>query len=107
PTSKTVSVPDERKELTNQLAGPTSGATNLINEMRRVSEQSETAEPLLSKQLYDTLRQNNQDEMNKSLDLSAELVQRGFLSQAGQSDQRARKSIGDLQQGVEKEAEGV
>ena len=106
-TRKTLSDSDERKELADQLAGQKSGATNLINEMRRVSEQSETAEPLLSKQLYDTLRQNNQDEMNKSLDLSAELVQRGFLSQAGQFDQRARKSIDDLKHGVEKAAESV
>ena len=45
--------------------------------------------------------------MNKSLDLSAELVQRGFLSQAGQFDQRARKTIDDLKRGVEKAAESV
>ena len=80
---KTLNDSDERKELGAQWARQKSGVTNLFNEMRGVSEQSETAEPLLSKQLYDTLRQSNQEELNKSLDFSSELIQRGFLSQAG------------------------
>ncbi|PYK98702.1 MAG: hypothetical protein DME19_11500 [Verrucomicrobia bacterium] len=104
---KTLSDSDERKELANQLARQKGGVTNLFNEMRRVSEQSEPAEPLLSKQLYDTLRQSNQDEMNKSLELSAELVQRGFLSQAGPFEERAQRRIDELKRGVEKAAESV
>ena len=104
---KTLNDSDERKELAAQWAQQKSGVTNLFNEMRGVSEQSETAEPLLSKQLYDTLRQSNQDELNKSLDFSSELAQRGFLSQAGQFEQRARRNIDELKRGVEKAAESV
>ena len=104
---KTLNDSDERKELGAQWARQKSGVTNLFNEMRGVSEQSESAEPLLSKQLYDTLRQSNQEELNKSLDFSSELVQRGFLSQAGQFEQRARRNIDELKRGVEKAAESV
>ena len=104
---KTLNDSDERKELAAQWAGQKSGVTNLFNEMRGVSEQSEIAEPLLSKQLYDTLRQSNQDELNKSLDFSSELVQRGFLSQAGQFEQRVRRNIDEIKRGVEKAAESV
>jgi len=104
---KTLNDSDERKELAAQWARQKSGLTNLFNEMRGVSEQSETAEPLLSKQLYDTLRQSNQDELNKSLDFSSELVQRGFLSQAGQFEQRVRRNIDEIKRGVEKAAESV
>src|SRR2546430_1402273 len=53
------------------------------------------------------LRHSNQDEINKSLDFSSELVQRGFLSQAGQFEQRARQNIDELKRGVEKAAENV
>src|SRR5437762_7584560 len=104
---KTLNDSDERKELAAQWARQKSGVTNLFNEMRGVSEQSETAEPLLSKQLYDTLRQSNQEELNKSLDFSSELAQRGFLSQAGQFEQRARRNIDEIKRGVEKAAESV
>jgi hypothetical protein len=104
---KTLSDSDERKDLAAQLGAQKAGLTNLFNQMRGVSEQSETAEPLLSKQLYDTLRQSNQEELNKSLDLSAELVQRGFVPQAGQFEQRARQTIDALKSSVEKAAESV
>jgi len=104
---KTLSDSDERAELAKQMAQQKAGLTNLLNEMRGVSEQSETAEPLLSRQLYDTLRQSNQDELDKSLDMSAELVQRGFVPQAGQFERRARQSIDELKRGVEKAAESV
>src|SRR5437867_5172956 len=104
---KTLSDSDERKELADQWGRQKAGLTNLFNQMRGVSERSETAEPLLSKQLYDMLRHSNQDEINKSLDFSSKLVQRGFLSQAGQFEQRARQNIDELKRGVEKAAENV
>src|SRR3989441_173055 len=104
---KTLSDSAERKELASQLTQQKGGLTNLFNEMRRVSEQSESAEPLLSKQLYDTLRQTDQSDPDKALDLSAELVNRGFLSQASPFEQRAHKDIDGLKRGVEKAAESV
>src|SRR5262245_8724312 len=107
PKHKTLSDSEERKELASQLVQQKGGLTNLFNEMRRVSEQSESAEPLLSKQLYDTLRQTDQSDPDKALDLTSELVNRGFLSQAGPFEQRARKQIDDLKRGVEKAAESV
>jgi len=104
---KTLSDSNERRDLAGQLAQQKTGVTNLFHEMRAVSEQSETAEPLLSKQLYDMLRQSNQEELNKSLDFSSELIQRGFLSQAGPFEQRARQNIDELKRGVERAAESV
>ncbi len=107
PKHKTLSDSEERKELANQLTQQKGGLTNLFNEMRRVSEQSESAEPLLSKQLYDTLRQTDQSDPDKAIDLSAELVNRGLLSQASAFEQRAHKDIDALKRGVEKAAESV
>jgi len=102
PRRRTLSDSEERRDLANQLTQQKSSLTNLFTEMRQVSEQSETAEPLLSKQLYDLLRQTGQDELNKSLDLSSELVRRGFLPQASQFEQRTRQNLEDLKRGVER-----
>src|SRR6266480_3065924 len=60
---KTLNDSDERKELAAQWARQKSGVTNLFNEMRGVSEQSETAEPLLSKRELETLSQQLEKEI--------------------------------------------
>ncbi|MDB6067515.1 MAG: hypothetical protein JWR26_3723 [Pedosphaera sp.] len=104
---KTLNDSEERKELASQLEQQKSGLTNLLTEMKTVSEQSETAEPLLSRQLYDMLRRTSQDDVDKALDSFAELVRRGFVPQAGQFEQHARENIDNLKQGVERAAESV
>src|ERR1700730_11619003 len=63
--------------------------------------------PRLSKQLYDTLRQTDQDSLNKSLDASSQLVRRGFVPQAGQFEQLAHQNIDELKRNVERAAESV
>jgi hypothetical protein len=50
--------------------------------MKDVTEQAETTEPLLSKQLYDTLRRADQMHTDNLLDMGSQLVDRGFLPQA-------------------------
>ncbi len=107
PQQKSLSDSDERHGLADKMAQQKTALTNLFNEMRQVSEQSETAEPLLSKQLYDMIRQNKQDEMEKSIDSSSELVRRGFVPQATQFEQRARQDIDELKGGVERAAQSV
>lgn len=104
---KTLSDSAQRNELAEQLARQKSYMTNLLDHMRRVTEQSEAAEPLLSKQLYDTIRRTNQSKVESALDSSAELLRRGFVPQAAQAEQQARTSIEDLKQSVERAAESV
>ena len=48
---KSLSNSGETEKLANQLTEQRQGLTNLLDQMKRVSEQSENAEPLLSKQL--------------------------------------------------------
>ncbi|HEX4646210.1 MAG TPA: hypothetical protein VH598_11435, partial [Verrucomicrobiae bacterium] len=97
----------ERRDLAEKMTQQKDALTNLFTQMRQVSEQSETAEPLLSKQLYDTLRQTDQDSLNKSLDASSQLVRRGFVPQAGQFEQLAHQNIDELKRNVERAAESV
>ena len=92
PNHKTLNDSDERRDVANQLASQEDALTNIFTQMRQVSEQSETAEPLLSKELYDILRTNKQDSLKNVLDYSAELVRRGFVPQASQAEQKARRT---------------
>ena len=104
---KSLSQSDDTKALSEQLQAQRAGLTNLLERVRSVSEQAETSEPLLSKQLYDTFRKSNQGNLQDSLNLTEELVKRSFLPEAAQFEQRARKEIDQLKQGVEQAAESV
>jgi hypothetical protein len=97
----------ETKALSEQLAKQESGLTNLLSNMRAVSEQSENAEPLLSQKLYDTLRRADQRRTDNLLDMGAQLAQRGFLPQTSEVERVARTNINELRQGVESAAESV
>ena len=104
---KSLAPSEDTKELLDQLQTQRTGLTNLLEHMRQVSEQSESSEPLLSKQLYDTFRKSNQGNLQDSLNLTEELVKRSFMPEAAQFEQRARKEIEQLKQGVEQAAESV
>ena len=104
---KTLTDSDEAKGLSDRMQQQKSSLTNVLDNMRRVSEQAETSEPLLSKQLYDTLRKASQANTDNSLTLSQELLKKNFVNEAGQFEQRARNEINELKRGVERAAESV
>ncbi len=77
---KTLSDSDESKMLAGQLKQQKTTMTNLLENMRNVSEQAEAAEPLLSKQLYDTVRKASQDDAKTIKDTTDDLLRSGALS---------------------------
>ena len=97
----------DNKALSEQLAKQESALTNLLGNMRTLSEQSENAEPLLSQKLYDTLRRADQRRTDNLLDMGSQLAQRGFLPQTSEVERTARTNINELRQGVESAAESV
>jgi len=97
----------EHQALAEQLAKQESALTNLLGNMRAVSEQSENAEPLLSQKLYDTLRKADQRRTDNLLDMGSQLAQRGFLPQTSEVERTARTNINELRQGIESAAESV
>jgi hypothetical protein len=104
---KALSDNGKSQEIAKQLAEQKQAVTNLTEQMRRVTEQSETAEPLLSKQLYDSLRRNSQSTLDRSLSAAQELTSRNFLREAQPFEQRAAKDIDLLKREVEMAAESV
>lgn len=97
----------QRQALSSQLAKQQGALTNLLDQMRTVTEQAESTEPLLSKQLYDIIRRADQAHTDSQLDVTSQLVDRGFLPQASQAEQAARTNIDDLKKSVDHAAESI
>jgi hypothetical protein len=95
------------EELANQLNGQRTSAQELIDQMKDISEQSETSEPLLSRTLYDTLRQASTENIDRALEVTEELLRRNFLQEAQQTEPQASAGIENLRRGVEEAAGGV
>ncbi len=104
---KTLSDTGETKELLDQLAQQREKMTNLLNDVTRVSQDSEPSEPLLSKQLYDTLRKASQDNPSQALEQTEELLKMSFAKEAAQFEQKARQDISEMKEGIERAAESV
>jgi hypothetical protein len=104
---KSLSDSGQTEKLLEQLASQSQNITNLLDQMRHVSQEAEPAEPLLSKQLQDTLRQTSQGTVEQDLKQTSQLLQLSFLDEARQFENRARQQIEDLKQGVERAAESV
>lgn len=97
----------QRQSLVQQLTRQENALTNLVGGMRALTEQAETTEPLLAKQLYDVLRHEDQTHTDSQLEIGAQLVDRGFLPQAAQTESIARTNIDQLRQSVDTAAESV
>ena len=93
-----------RRPIEDQLTNQESALTNLVAQMRTLTEQAETTEPLLAQQLYDIIRREDQKHTDSQLDIGAQLVDRGFLPQAAQAETAARTNIDELRDNVDKAA---
>ena len=62
---------------------------------------------LLTRDLYERLKDGNDPEGGKMLDLTSELLRQELLSQARQAGERSQSGIEDLKRGVERAAESV
>jgi hypothetical protein len=140
PQRKSLSDSDDRKELLDKLDEQKERMNKLVDHATQVSEQAENTEPLVSRQLYDSIRKVSQDDGNaakqardelmnsgrmtrdlydrmqktteregggKTLDVTRDMLQEGYLPQARQAGQRARSNIDELKRGVERAAESV
>lgn len=68
--------------LVQELERQQQRLTNLLSEVAQVSEAAEASEPTVSRQLYDTLRQLNQDDAGLVKQVEEELVRRGQMSRS-------------------------
>lgn len=107
PQRRTLDGSGEREQLAKQFDEQQEKLGGLTEDMKRVSEQAEAAEPLLAKELYDTLRKTAQSDTGKTLEMTKLLNQRGYGEQARKFEEKARGEIEELKTGVERAAESV
>ncbi len=107
PTTPGLRAEKSEQDLSREFQEQRSAVGALLEQARQVVQESETAEPLLSRQLYDTLRQTRDDKLEPALEAVPQLLQRGFVPEARQAETQARQALERLQAGVDRAAEGV
>ena len=107
PGRPTLDGSSERDKLGEQFEKQQKQLGKITDDMKRVSEQAEAAEPLLARELYDALRKTAQAGTNETLEKTQALAERGYKPQARKFEEKARQEIDDLKTGVEKAAESV
>lgn len=98
---------EDKTQAVDQLVQQREQLDQVLDRMKQMVEQSESAEPLLARQLYETIRQSRTDKPVEALELTQELLRRGFKAEASQTEQMAHQGLDRLQQGIERAAESV
>jgi hypothetical protein len=107
PERRTLDGSGKSEQLAKQFEEQTGKVSKLKGDIKRVSEQAEAAEPLLARELYDTLRKESQSDTERTLQMTKTLAERGYQSQAQKFEEKAREGIDELKSGVERAAESV
>lgn len=100
---KTLTDSDERKELATELDGQKKRMDELVKNATEVTQKAEPVEPLLSRQLYYTLRKATQDDAKNLQETSDDLLTQGRLRQSVYETLRESRRSG--QQAVEVSAD--
>src|SRR4051812_11589642 len=104
PKQRTLSDVGGKDQLAQELSQQKTNYANILDRMKKVSEEAETNEPLLAQKLYDTVREVNQQDTGQNLEQAGEYLKRSFVTQASQYEQKARQNIDTLQKGVDEAA---
>jgi len=93
------------KDLDSRIKEQQTQLTQTLDQARQLVEASEEAEPLLSKTLYETLRDLRQSDPEAALRQVARLNRQGLPEEAAHWESQAQAGIDRLQQGVDDAAE--
>jgi hypothetical protein len=107
PVRSTLDEAGTNRELADRIEQQRRTMQELLDQMKDVSEQSENSEPILSRRLYDTLRQASTENVDRALEATGEALRRNFLPQARQIERQAGEGIENLRRGVEEAARSV
>ena len=96
-----------REELQKQFGEQRDRLNRVVDDAKKMVEQAEQSEPLLSNKLYDALRDLKDTKPQEALEATELLAGRGMWSQSQQAEQAARKGIDQLRKGIEQAADSV
>ena len=101
PSRPSLSTPTANDDLAQRVTEQKNRFTNLVERATQLSQAAESSEPLVSRQLYDTLRDLTQNEAQAAPELQNDLVRRGLMTprlyermqQLSASEQERAKSL--------------
>lgn len=99
--------PDGREQIGEGFQRQREDLDSLLDDIRETIEAAEETEPLMSGQLYDTLRRTRQRRVEDALDVTRSMLERGIIDQARAAESQAGQGIEELKQSVEQAAESV
>ena len=79
----------------------------ILEDVRSVSEESEEAEPLLSRQLHETYRNTDPADINHQLDYTTQLTRLNLVDRAQEFENQTHESIDELRERIDRAAENV
>lgn len=96
-----------RTDLREEFREQREDLEQLLENIRETVEEAEEAEPLMARQLYDSVRDARQQRVDDALDATRQLLDRGLVDEARVAEEQAARGIDTLRQGVEEAAESV
>ena len=96
--------PTERVDLGDEFRQQRENLEQLLENIRETVEEAEEAEPLMAKQLYDSLREAQHQRVDDALDTTRRLLDRDLTDEARRAEEQAAQGIENLREGVENAA---
>ncbi len=97
----------DRQEVLEGLAEQQQQYEELIERMQETVQEAEEPEPLLARQLFETVRQATDDQVAEALGITQQLLDVGIEEEASETMRTANRGIGRLRDGVDRAAESV
>ena len=97
----------ERKQVREGLDQQEKRLDQLLEQMRRNVQDAEESEPLLAKELYDTVRKANEQKIPDAIKASQQLVDLGIGEEAAKASRHAGQGLDQLREGVERAVRSV
>ena len=97
----------DKVDLPQELRNQKEAVEDIRRQMRETIEEAETLEPLLAEDLYETYRDSEVNRPDRALDSARRSLERGWLDDALNEEQKAREGIEELREGIDKAAESI
>jgi Domain of unknown function (DUF4175) len=97
----------DRRQMKQTLEQQGKKLDHLVEQMRRTVGEAEETEPLLAKNLFDTVRKADEQKIPDAIEQTRKLAEAGFAEEASKSSHVAGEGIEQLRQGVERAAKSV
>ncbi len=107
PAQRSLRGSDDRKQTRNELEQQGKQLDQILDRMQETVTEAEETEPLLARELFDTIRKANEQMVPEAIRETDRLVDLGIAEEAAKSSRRAGEGLDELRQGVERAARSV